>query len=683
MRPERRSFAFVLALVVAGILAPSLGGQEPPQPTPGAPQSQQAAPAAPAAAPASAGAPDQTVTGTIDLGYRWVAGEDGNRSMYRSIVNLGAGPKLFDATLSFRSPRPAWADRMDLQMNSWGGEPSSTLRFDARKEGVYELGFQYRNIAYFNDIPSFANPLLESGLRWSDSENKYDIHRRLFDVNLDVLPNRRFAPFFAYSRSAGTGPGYLSWVGPGNEYVSNRRLDDAVDLFRGGAHINFAKANFTVEAGGSHFTENTRIFYGSGAPNPGDLRTPILGVVTHLDTVDQQYQATVNSFFTRGSAVVRPYKWIDLSGEFSFNQPSLDLRLNEAAAGLFLFSSSLAQMTGQTVTATANALRPHPSGTASLTLRPLNRLRVVQSYYTDRFHNSTFSLLNQAQTGVVGLLGSALPSTINTATAIPLLFTNDYNRYQVDAMYDVHPRITLRGGYRKIWSDVLTGDTGDPASFDTAKQRQNIALAGVDVRLPLNLTLYGSAEISSGTAALFRTSLLDYQRVKVRGRWRPRPWATVSGTVNILRNYDNETGLNLAYRSREVSLSVLLAPAGGKRFSVALDYMHSTLASDTFIILPPFFTLDTSRYDQNGQQAGGYVDLALIRNAKLDFGGSLVVAQGSRPTRFYQPQADLVVPITKRLGWISGWRYYDFNEQLFRFEAFNAHLFSTGLRITL
>ena len=302
---------------------------------------------------------EKAVSGTIDFGYRWVPRLAGNEHVYRSIVNLGEGPKLFGTNLSFRSPRPHLFDRLDLQANSWGGEPYSTLRLDASREGVWALGLHYRSLDYFNMLPSFANPLL--GLGSELSQNGRDMKRRLFDAQLDVFPNRRVAPFFHYSRTAGTGPGLTTFVGTGNEYLVNTRFDDAVDLFRGGTRLNFSRLNLTLEAGGSRFRDDQRVFYDAG-PNPGNRRTPLLGQTTRLDQGEQNYRAEGSSFFTRAAFQLQPSSWLDLSGQFSFTQPSLDFAFTEALTGNFVRAPSLVAFTDSRSSAVAEALRPHPSG---------------------------------------------------------------------------------------------------------------------------------------------------------------------------------------------------------------------------------------------------------------------------------------------------------------------------------
>src|SRR5712692_6729196 len=56
-----------------------------------------AAPAEPSPVPAEGPA----LTGNVDFGYRWVSDIGGSFNTYRTVVNLGGGPKLFGVDLSF------------------------------------------------------------------------------------------------------------------------------------------------------------------------------------------------------------------------------------------------------------------------------------------------------------------------------------------------------------------------------------------------------------------------------------------------------------------------------------------------------------------------------------------------------------------------------------------------------
>ena len=63
-------------------------------------------PAAAETAPAASPVPstETWLSGSIDLGYRWRSGVGGSFDTYRSIVNLGSGPKLLGAEFTLTDP---------------------------------------------------------------------------------------------------------------------------------------------------------------------------------------------------------------------------------------------------------------------------------------------------------------------------------------------------------------------------------------------------------------------------------------------------------------------------------------------------------------------------------------------------------------------------------------------------
>jgi len=84
-------------------------------------------PAAPAKAAEKAASPapstEQWITGSFDFGYRWVGDVRGSLPTYRSIVNLGAGPKLTGLDFTITDPKHRLFDRIDARANAWGGRP--------------------------------------------------------------------------------------------------------------------------------------------------------------------------------------------------------------------------------------------------------------------------------------------------------------------------------------------------------------------------------------------------------------------------------------------------------------------------------------------------------------------------------------------------------------------------------
>src|ERR1051326_8336937 len=91
---------------------------------------------------------DTGIEGYIDTGYRWVDFRGGSFDTYRSVVNLGEGPKLFDVDALIRSADRKYFDRISIKGTGWGGDPYTTARLDAFKERKYDWRVDYRNIAY-------------------------------------------------------------------------------------------------------------------------------------------------------------------------------------------------------------------------------------------------------------------------------------------------------------------------------------------------------------------------------------------------------------------------------------------------------------------------------------------------------------------------------------------------------
>ena len=206
-------------------------------------------------------------TGTVDLGYRWTAGFRGNDDIYRSLVNLGEGPKLFGANLYFANPSGTnkYIDTLRLNASSWGGDPYNTLRLYAEKKDVYQFSFDYRNVNYFNSIPSFANPLLGQGILIG--QHSFDSTRRTMDFELTLRPGATISPFLAYSRNSGFGPGTTTYTADGNEFPVNTQLQDTSDYYRGGVTLNFHKLNLVLEQGFLTFKDDQRIYQTDGTNN--------------------------------------------------------------------------------------------------------------------------------------------------------------------------------------------------------------------------------------------------------------------------------------------------------------------------------------------------------------------------------------------------------------------------------
>src|ERR1700722_18280457 len=74
-------------------------------------------PAKPAESPVPA--EEIAVTGSVDVGYTWRSDVGGSFDAYRSIVNLGSGPKLLGTDLTITDPKSRLFDVMHVRAYDW------------------------------------------------------------------------------------------------------------------------------------------------------------------------------------------------------------------------------------------------------------------------------------------------------------------------------------------------------------------------------------------------------------------------------------------------------------------------------------------------------------------------------------------------------------------------------------
>ena len=173
-------------------------------------------------------APD--LSGWIDIGYRFSTGVNGSLETYRSIVNLGTGPKLFGADFTLIDPKKRLFDTMHVRASGWGGDPYGTFHLDASKSKRYRFDADYRDLSYFNNLPSYADPLLTRGIILD--EQSFDTRRHMGSYSLELLPGNWFVPYVAYDRDANSGSGVMAFVQNSNEYAVPTNLSDRTNLDR-------------------------------------------------------------------------------------------------------------------------------------------------------------------------------------------------------------------------------------------------------------------------------------------------------------------------------------------------------------------------------------------------------------------------------------------------------------------
>ena len=687
----RLLLAFLIAL--AAFAQEPVPPAQPPAKAPATPEAQaeataaapaktddQAKPAEPVApAPTASPTPaagEQWIAGSVDFGYRWV-GEAGSFPTYRSIVDLGSGPKLTGLDFTITDPKHRLFDRLDARANAWGGDPYNTAHIDVSKRGVYELRGDYRNMAYFNAMPSFANPLAPGGF----NEQSFDTRRRTGYIDLQLFPGKHIVPYLVFERNSGYGHGVDTWVQDSNDsFAVPMLMRDSTNNYRGGVRLEYNRWHVTLEEGGTTFKDDDQASV-NGASS-GDRTAPILGGTEVLNTLTQTYGIRGSSVYTKAMVTASPFSWLDLNGQILYSAPKTDARYFDIASGNFALLSALLLYGGQYNIGTSSADGKHTLGNVGMELRPFKRLKIVDSFSANRYNETGVGALTQQ----ILLTPTSTYPTLVSALTTPQDVTN--YQQQVEAIFDVTAKLTLRGGYRHEWGDatVRAGNLSQSGPLATAALSRNVALAGATIRPVQKLSLNVDYEGASTAQDYFRTDLYNYQKVRARARYQASASLGFQANFAILDNQNPSQGVQYDFRSRDNSLAVFWTPNGGKRVSVMAEYDRSTLYSNIDFLLLPFFTPTVSSYRENAHTATSTIDLLLPTVAgmepKLSAGGSLFIAAGSRASRYYQPVGRLSLPLQKHVQWNTEWRWYGYGEQLYQYEGFRAHLFMTGFKLT-
>ena len=631
--------------------------------------------AAPAASPVPSG--EDWLSGFLDIGYRWRTGVAGSFETYRSIVNLGAGPKLLSTEFVIRDKKRRLFDRMEVRAYDWGGDPYSTLHVNLFKENSYQLITDYRNLAYFDNMPSFADPSLATGGMILDQQS-FDSHRKIGNVLFEIRPGSWLVPYLAYDHDSSNGSGVTSFVSGLNQFPFLSQMSDSTESYRAGIRLELPRYHVTLEQGGTTFKNDQNTFVPPGSVFLGSAPNPIGGPKLDLTSLAQAYGIRGSSLYSKALLSAHVTSWMDVTGQFLYSQPSTTLNYQQYNYGSFASIGNVLFYNSEQNLVNAAAKMPHTTGSAGAEIRPLKHVRLVDTWMTDRLHNSGDALQKD-------LLGATPPQTVTTDLTSALI--TNYSQVESRLFVDIWKGLVANVGYRYIWgnADEMVLPPEGLVTHDRLRLQRNIVLGGLTYRPGTKLTLGGDFEAGTSATAYFPISLYDYQKFRLRGTYQLPAAFSLSANVSWLQNTSPLPNKD-NFLSHAESASLQWNPKGGKRFSFLGTWEHSTLRSNIFYYPPQILLATISNYWESGNTITGLITATLPKvfgvAAQFSGGGSFLLSAGSNATAYYQPVGKLTVPICRHMAWNSEWRYYGFGETFYLYQSFRTHLITTGLRFT-
>lgn len=202
---------------------------------------------------------DYMATGSVDVGYRWVAvsgseypcsttssGLCDYTGMWNTFEDLRPGPRVLDQTLSLRSIGNTGVLFDDLFTSSfgWGGDPVNVASLRMSKHRAYNLNVLFRRDYQVWDYNILANPLNPStsvpNIPILSSPHSYDTVRRMWDVGLTLAPQSKISVRLGYNYNRFEGPSFATFHMPmGTDIAPGRGFNWTNNGFRAGVDLKF------------------------------------------------------------------------------------------------------------------------------------------------------------------------------------------------------------------------------------------------------------------------------------------------------------------------------------------------------------------------------------------------------------------------------------------------------------
>lgn len=582
----------------------------------------------------------------LELGYRWVQ-VDGNRGVYRSQINERAGLSL--RVFDFSTPDFSISSR-DL-----GIGPTSAMRIETSKSGIYKLRVGYRQMDAFSALPSAQHTL--------------DRTRTMVDADLEFLPGARIAPFVGYSWNRNTGPGSTTYFLGQDEFRLTQDLNERDRELRAGATFQFARFQGQFTQGWRRFRGSESLVLAEGA-GAGNNNNPVLGSQIFATTATRFDNTSVNTPFTNLYIAGEPLSRVRLIGNYTRFSATSDGSGDEDLTGSFVSFAIGQNFLGVNETSSGRAKNQtwRGGGRAEITLaRGIDFITSFQREHRELTGSSLINTVYLTPGDVQTLLTSAnaldrdeklWTAGISARAFGPFAFRAEFRQSQQDFMVS-----------QDLAEIVIPGSqSGDYA------RRVNTIDAGVSYAKK-GFSVVTSVRSDHANNPVFRTDFIERTRYRARAGWRNS--LVGFGLSGEETKQSNDTSFD--GKMRQATADLLLTP--NKYFQ--LRGSASRYQSDTSIITraPQNFLLSESIHAEKGTSYEGGVGV-FYKKVSFDGGYTRFRNTGNLPFDIYRYQTRATLDLKGHTGLAAEWNRDKYRQRDFTLSDFNADRFGLYLRWT-
>ena len=646
---------------------------------------------------------------SIDLGGH-IADHSGSGAVYDTLVNLQSGPRILDQSLEMRAVNPSRAILFDtLTTNSfgYGGDPNSVSFLNMSKGRIYDFHGSFRRDRQYFDYDLLANPLIPPAatpyIPILDSPHLYNTVRRMTDLNLTLAPLSPVSVRLGYNHTISQGPSF-STLHVGTEALLTQDWRNSTDNWISGidwkpiSGTTVSYDEFITHYKGDTIWQLTGLNYQLSNGTPVSLgidissiwKTPCAAPFTASGAVNP----TCNAFLAYNRSA--PTRTLFPTEQFRIQSASIPhftmngrLLYSAATSNLYNFDELFNGYESRTgfreslVTGSARIRRLNVNGdySAAWEITPKVTASNVVDFWDFRMPGTnTFT-----ETDYIGASLLAPPSAPTTTTTPDFQYINEKTKTDTFLVgWDVAPRARLSIGYR-YRSRIITDAGGDFIPI-----HEDWGLFGVALRPTPEWRINFNVDAMYADNSFTRISPRQLQHYVMRTTYKPHPWLTVAGTVNIFESRDNVQTVNHLEHNRDFSFGTFVSP--NERWSLDLNYAYDSIYSTTIEcytstpappsagVAPPVCVaagtpLLTNGYYNAPTQFGSLgFTVAPVKRVHLNGGYRMTAingntdfinirqVNGSLQSQFQTPYASAAFNLMPNWTWKADYNYYGYGE---------------------
>lgn len=384
---------------------------------------------------------EKNFSGNFSFGYRAVD-TSGAYEKYREHINLDKGVRLFNFNLTYLASNDLKKlfDRIDLNVNNFGGDPFETIHVALQKYGAYKFQYDRKKSDYF------YSDLSQDGSGGLVDYRRLDFNRVSDSAVFNLTLCKALNVYLNYDRYTKAGESTMAFDISRLEIEAEKPVSERLSEVAVGIDLHVARYGLTVEGRRQEF-KNTNSLFLPGIAGGGSYPTALA-----YYQLDQPYDFTSNIYTFRLSA--RPFDNMIFKGSAQFSKQNTNLRTAEDAAGVdYLDSSFMTEMAG-----TGSFKREIQLYDGDLTYLLFKKLAVIGGVRYSKF----------SQTGRLTVEGEAENADFGFHT----LGVEGGLQYQFNAKF------SMTAGYRYEKRELTGADDEGEAILETATYADNTVRKG-------------------------------------------------------------------------------------------------------------------------------------------------------------------------------------------------------------